>query len=249
MFLRYKRKDKPKLIKHKFNTEERKKIIRYTIPITLLGLVLPFSQIVDGILTVNILDGYLDNAISLYGLLSGVVLTIINLPVGICHGIATSTIPAISKEENLEQKNKKAAKVLMLTLVTSVVFAFAIYFFAPIIIRILFASLSEENRQTAISLLRLTAFSIVFLSILQTGNAVLIAMDSIYLPLVCLSIGVIIKTVLNILLLGDRRLNIYGGGIAIIACYFFACLVNLCMIIAKENCYARKKIANRQQNA
>lgn len=226
-----------------------KNIIRYTVPITILGLVLPFSQILDGILTVNILSRYLDNATSLYGLLSGVVLTVINLPVGICHGIATATIPAVSKEKEHSQKSKRAVGVLLLTLFLSGVFAFITYFFAPIIIRILFSSLSSKNKEIAVSLLRLTSFSIVFLSVLQTSNAVLIGMNSVYLPIFSLIVGVIIKTVLNVILLGDKRLNIYGGGVALIACYFFACLVNLIMIIAKENGYARKRTANRRQKA
>ena len=224
-----------------------KQIIKSTFPITLLGLILPFSQILDGIITVNILGRYLTNATALYGLLSGVCLTVINLPVSICHGIATVTIPTLSGER--ENPSKRAGQAFILTLAVSLPCVFFCMYFSPFIIKVLFGSLSATDKQIASGLIKTTSFAIVFLSLLQTGNAVLIGLNCPKLPIISLSVGVIIKTLLSITLLKDKRLNIYGGAIALIACYFFACLVNLILIIAKENGYARKTTVNRRQNA
>ena len=97
-------------------------------------------------------------------------------------------------------------------------------------LKILFRSLSGVERQTAINLLRLTSPCIVLLSILQTMNGVLIGKGKLYAPTFSLSVGVVIKIILEVLLLNNPKINIYGSGIAIIACYFFACLINLTMI-------------------
>ena len=48
-----------------------------------------------------------------------------------------------------------------------------------------------------------------------------------------MSIGIAVKTVLSIILISNRRLNVFGGVIALIACYFIACLINLIVINKK----------------
>ena len=45
-----------------------------------------------------------------------------------------------------------------------------------------------------------------------------------------MGVGVGVKTLLNIILLRIPSLNIYGGAMAVIACYFTITLINLIMI-------------------
>ena len=45
---------------------------------------------------VRLLRGMTENATSLYGIFSGCAITIINLPVSVCYGLAASSIPQIS---------------------------------------------------------------------------------------------------------------------------------------------------------
>lgn len=226
-----------------------KGLLKSLFPITILGLILPFSQVIDGILTVNILKNYLDNATALYGILSGVVLTIIGLPVGVCHTLASVAVPALSSEQDNQKKYKRASDLLLLTLLVSIPCAFLCYYFAPSVISLIFSNLSVSDKLIAVGLLKLTSFAIVFLSVLQTSNAILIGMNMVIAPILSTLFGCIVKVILSFYLLKDARLNIYGGGIALIACYFCACLVNLIVIVAKENGYAYKTSTNRRQNA
>ena len=108
-----------------------KLLIKTTLPITLTGLILPLSQVIDSFLTVNILSGYSASATALFGLFSGVALTVVNLPVSVCHGIATVAIPAVSKEKDLNKQNKSAAKSIFLTLAVSLPCAAICFIFAP----------------------------------------------------------------------------------------------------------------------
>ncbi len=216
------------------NKTESKPILKLltktTLPITLTGLILPFSQVIDSFLTVNILSGYTDNATALFGLYSGVALTVVNLPVSVCHGIATVAIPAVSKEKEIAKQNKSALKSVFLTLSVALPCAIVCVIFAPLIIKILFRSLIGEERQTAINLLRLTSPCVVLLALLQTMNGVLIGKGRLYAPTFSLGVGVIIKIILEVLLLKNPKINIYGSGVSLNACYFFACLINLTMI-------------------
>jgi len=211
-----------------------KTIVKNTIPITLVGIMIPLSQVLDSFLTINILGKYMQNATSVFGVLSGVVMTIINLPVSICYGLATVAIPAISGVRSQSEKDKRKNKILLLTLLFALPCSVGLALFSPLAINILFRNLAQFEKTTAINLLRLCSPCVVLLSLVQASNAILIGKGKLYTPVITLSIGVVIKTVLNLLLLSDANLNIYGGAIAIIACYFFVCLINLILLTTKR---------------
>ena len=73
-----------------------KSVLRLSIPVTLSAALLPFSALLDSVIVVRLLKGYTDQAVTLYGLFSGGAVTIINLPVSICYGIAAASVPAVS---------------------------------------------------------------------------------------------------------------------------------------------------------
>ncbi len=230
-FIRYRKKYNLRFAIDKANLKPRiRTVIKLTVPITIVGILIPLSQVIDSFLVLNILDGYLPNATSLYGLLSGVVATVIGLPVSVCYGVATVAIPAVAKSKEKESQNKNAKKTLLLTVAVALPCAVFCYIFAPFIIRFLFSGLVEQERSVAINLLRLSSPCVALLSLLQTANAVLIGKGKPYYPVMSLGLGVAVKEILNLVLLKIPKLNIYGGAIAIIACYFTVCLVNLIMI-------------------
>ena len=123
-------------------------------------------------------------------------------------------------------------KVLLLTAIFSIPCAVICYFFAPLIINILFGSLSIQDKFVAVSLLKICSPTIILLCLLQTLNAVLIAQGKFYFPTISLGVGVLVKFLVSIILLPNPKFNIYGGALGLIACYFFACLINLIMIIS-----------------
>lgn len=207
-----------------------KKIIKTTIPITLVGIILPISHVVDTFLTVNIIGQYRTDATALFGLFSGAVMTVINLPVSICFGLSAVSIPAVSSSKDEEEKDRKAKNVVLLTTVISFAFFVGCFIFAPIIINILFRSLSNEEKRLAVNLLRFTSPCILLLSLVQTLNSVLIAKGRTYIPLASLSVGVAVKILLCVVLFKRPEINIYGSAIALIACYFIVCLINLIVV-------------------
>lgn len=207
-----------------------KSIIKTTVPVTLTGIIIPLSHVIDSFLVVNILGVYRQDATALYGILSGVCMTVINLPVSVCYGVATVAIPSVSAAKTENEKLSRAKNTLYITLSLSLPCAAFCFFFSPFIINLLFKGLSAVEKGIAVSLLRLVSPCIILLSILQTANAVLIGKGKPYKPVISLTIGVAVKTLINILLLTNPKINIYGGGVALIACYFVTCLINLIMI-------------------
>ena len=226
--------------------QQAKTIIKTTIPITLIGVLLPFSQVIDSFLTVNILGAYRDDAIALYGLLGGAVMTVINLPVSICYGLATVAIPTVSASKSNEEENKNSVKVIACTIITALPCVIACFFGANIIVNILFRNLSQYEKDIVVKLLKIVSPCILTLSVLQSANAVLIGKGKLYTPVISLGIGVVIKAVLSVIFLKIPSLNIYGSGMALNACYFIVCLINLVLIFSKRVKDASKRTVNRQ---
>ncbi len=230
---------------------DAKTIIKTTVPITLVGILLPFSQVIDSILTINIISGYRNDATMLFGLLSGVVMTVINLPVSICYGIGSVAIPSISKCKTEEEKKKQSIKILVLTLIVSIPCFLGLLILSPQVISLLFRNLSSMEKNIAIKLLRLTSPCVVLLSVLQASNSVFIGSGKLYTPVVNLLIGVVVKFIISVLLLRIPSINIYGGAIAINACYFAVCMINLMLIFNKKVKNAtsypyNRKLANQE---
>ena len=223
-----------------------KTIIKNTVPITLIGIILPLSNVIDSFLVVNVLSAYRTDAVSLYGILSGVVTTVINLPVSICYGVATSAIPAVAAETDSINQRTAIKKAITLTLIFALPCTAVMAVASPLIIKILFGGLSAEEAFTAQRLLTFLSVNVTLLSLLQTLNAVLIGCGKLLSPIKSLGIGVLVKTALNLILLKIPEINIYGGAVAVIACYFTACLINLFMIFKMKVKNADKRIVNRE---
>ena len=223
-----------------------KSIVKLTVPITLIGLVIPMSQVIDSFVIVNSLSKYTSDATALYGLFSGIVLTIIHLPVSICYGISVSVIPSISGIDELEKK-KRARKSLFITLIFSVFASSFLFFFAPVVLKILFSRLSLNDFDVCVKLIKITSISIVFHSLLQTVNGILIGYGKTYSVVVGMVIAVIIKTILNLLLIPNVKFGIYGAGISLNACFFFAFLINFTLTKVKGKKHASKRCCARLQ--
>ncbi len=221
-------------------------IIKTAVPITLLGLIFPISHVADSFIIINVLNGYRSDSTALFGLFSGSATTVINLPVAICYGIATSVIPLLSSEKDEIKQEKSADRARNLTLLLSVPCTILCLIFAPLIVRILFTSLTVKEKEITINLIRIMSVNITLLSFLQTQNAVLTGKGRTYLAIIGLSVGVVVKIILSIILLQIEKLNIYGASIAVFACYFTACLVNFILDKVKVNRYEGKKSCNRQ---
>ncbi len=255
LFVIYKRKNRTSIGDFVYDKKtfftDAKIIIKTTIPITLVGILLPFSQVVDSILTINIISGYRDDATILFGLLSGVVMTVINLPVSVCYGIGSVAVPSLSKCKDENEKQRQTIKILFLTLIVSIPCFLGIAILSPQVINLLFRNLPINQKVIAIKLLRLTSPCVVFLSLLQASNSVFIGKGKLYTPVINLSIGVVSKLVISIVLLSIPSINIYGGAIALNACYFIVCVINLRLIFNKKvknatDFHYNRKLANQE---
>lgn len=246
VFIIYKKKSNNKEYNENITIESdneiKKKFISHLIPISIIGLMLPLSHVIDSFTVINLLSRYSQNATSLYGISSGIVHTIISLPVSICYTLSTVSIPIVSKLKDDQSKNKYSKRIIFYTIAIALPLALLTSVFSKQIISILFRNLALAEKVIAISLLRISSINVLLLSLLQTLNALLIAKGKLFSPSISMGIGIIIKTIITIMLVSNPLFNIYGSVIGIISCYFVCILINLIMIFGLRLRNGNKKI-------
>lgn len=209
-------------------------ILKYTIPLTLTAIAMPLSQLAESVVAVRLLRGLTSEATALYGIYSGCAVTIINLPVSVTYGLAASSVPQITplaESGNMPAAKQKAYKALLITLLVSAPAAVALYVFAPLASRIIFGSLSESERGTLITLVRIMAVCSVTQSLVQTSSACLTSLGRPVLSTVTQWVTSALRVGLVAVLIAFTPLSIKGAAWAANCAYLVATLLNFCYII------------------
>ncbi len=217
------------------NRQIIKQIICISLPIALGGLIMPITLMIDSSLIVKILCKTFsqDVATNLYGLQSGVVGSISNLPVVASVAVATAVLPKISKEhanksENISLSVKSA---MHLVLLISLPIAICFYIFSEQIITFLYQkTFSKEQIYICIKLLKIASINIVFLSVAQVSASILQGLGKVKIPLYTTLIGSVIKIIMLVVLVNAPEINIYGAEISDIICYGVIMIINMIII-------------------
>ncbi len=110
MFTLYRRAKEGEKVENEGGRVATKAILRLSIPLTFSAILLPLSALLDSVLAVRLMGEYASDAVALYGLFSGGAVTVINLPVSICYGIAAASVPAVAVAKAKEEVYAQAKK-------------------------------------------------------------------------------------------------------------------------------------------
>ncbi len=166
-----------------------------------------------------------EQAIDLYGRLTGKYVTLTTLPIAISTALATAVLPSIAASVALKDERATKAKVntsLRLTMIISVPAAIGMGALANQILYLLFPSYPEGG-----DLLAIGAISIIFLSLSQIETGVLQGIGRIYVPAFSALIGALCKIPLNYVLIAIPSINVRGAVISTIGCYVVAAGLNM----------------------
>ena len=227
-------KNRPRLPLFKEKSIDASSILKYTIPLTLTAIAMPLSQLAESVVAVRLLRGMTTEATALYGIYSGCAVTIINLPVSVTYGLAASSVPQISplaESGNMSAAKKKAYKALLITLLVSAPAAVGLYIFAPLAAKIIFGSLSQAERGTLVTLVRIMAVCSITQSLVQTSSACLTSLGKPVLSTVTQWVTSLLRVGLLAVLLTATPLGINGAAWAANCAYLVATLLNIWYII------------------
>lgn len=225
-----------------------KSILMLSIPISLASIITAVNRVIDtATITRGIeiafaggipayagkaaiprptVDQLSDYAIILAGRLSKSD-TLINMPLALNVAFSTVLVPAISGA--LAKGDKEGAS-------NKITYSFLISILLILPCAIGYIALAEPiykliypNAYLGSDLLALMAISMVFGALIQTMSGALQGLGKVLVPAIGLVAGCIIKIILNIVLIRQTSINIYGAAISSIACQMAAFAV--CYII------------------
>lgn len=209
-------------------------LLTIAIPITITACIIPLAQFIDSALMVKrMMVSGLDKetATSLYGIFSGMVIRLINIPTALAQSISMSLVPAVAAAKALE--NEKGIRYQSST---GIRFAFLIGFPCAIGMSVLakeilgffyVETLTPERLQTASELLTFSALTVVLFTVVQATSSILQGLHKPKIPMYTMIAGVTCKVVLNYFLIAIPGLNIHGGPYASIVCYTVVMVPNL----------------------
>lgn len=200
-----------------------KRLMSIALPVTIGASVVPLMGLIDAALINNQLmsTGYTQEAArSLYGVLTGVVNTLVNMPAVLTVALCMSLVPAIAEchaKKHYGAIKNRTGTAMKLSMIVGLPCAIGLFALAQPIINLLYPSI--ENTQIAVELLQMMCLSVIFLAMVQTSTGIMQGMGKPVVPVINLLIGAAIKIVMSLIFIRMPVLNIKGAALGSIACY------------------------------
>ena len=212
-------------------------ILAAALPVMAASALLPLSQMADSVVIVRLLSRYTARAVALYGLFSGGAVALVNLPATVCYGLGAASVPAVSAacaRGEWEEGRNRAFFALGITLLLSVPCAVGLFVLARPVVALLYGSLSAEDAETLVTLVRLSSVSAATLAGVQTLSACLTGMGRAKCAALSMLAAVTVKFLLQWLLVGNPAFSVGGAAIASNACYRVAFFLDLVYTVKKK---------------
>lgn len=204
-----------------------KNILNVSVPISLSALIATISKNIDSVTIIKGLKskiGY-ELAKKQYGILSGKVDTLINLPLSFCMAIATALLPSIAATNgNIKEREKRINHAFLLEMYISIPSMLVLMVFSNQILGMLFPNAKDGGE-----LLTISAISILFITIEQIANNILHAIGKTKVPVISIILGVISKAILNYTLVPKTDF-VFGGtkgaAVATVVCHIITSMTS-----------------------
>lgn len=210
------------------------KILKQSLPITLMASVFPLILVFDSMVIINLLTAAgndNETATQLFGIQSGAVHTLINLPAVLGVALATAVVPTVTsllKQKKTDELREKCAFAVKLIFVLSVFFVGFFIAFSGHIIDLLYHNAFKDNAEhfeIARNLLKIESAMIVLMGISQVFTAQLQASDRSKYPLIALGIGGAAKVAFELAFI-TTPVGIYAVSISNVLCFLIAAVIN-----------------------
>lgn len=208
-----------------------KTILSVSIPISLSSLMSVITKNIDAITVVSGLKTFMTEASAKiqYGILAGKVDALTAVPLSLNIAFATALVPTIASAKavgDMRTARERTELSLLITILIGLPCTVGMFIFAPQILNLLF-----PNANRGELLLQISSLTIIFSVLIQTVNAGLQGIGKIMVPATALGIGVIVKYILNLILIKNPSIGVYGAGIASLCCNVVVFLIGITVLI------------------
>lgn len=207
-----------------------KNILSVSIPMSLSSILTSINRNVDSMTVKRGLETFMskEQALKEYGILSGKVDTLVNLPLSFNIAFATALVPAITSaitKGDRKTATKRVSFSLLVTMLIGLPCMIGMIIFSQPILDLLFPNANEGA-----FILQISALVIIFMVLEQTVNGALQGLGKIMVPTIALLIGVIIKFILNLVLVKIPTIGTAGAAFATVVCHAVAFMIGFIVL-------------------
>ena len=213
-----------------------KKIVVFSIPITIGGSIMPVMNVIDTFIVMDRLQaaGFShETATSLLGQLKGMAGAFINLPQVFTIALAASLVPAISEsiaKNDFGGASRKSELAIRLSLLIGLPAAFGLFILADPIMKLMYPAEPASLGMV----LRYLSTAVIFLTLVQTMTGILQGMGKERIPVISLIVGAVAKFAVSYTLTSVPFINIRGAAIGTVAGYAVSAFLNLTAIVKHQ---------------
>lgn len=213
-----------------------KRIIVFSVPITIGGSIMPVMSVLDTFIVMDRLQsaGFsYEAATSLFGQLKGMAGAFINLPQVFTIALAASLVPSISESlarNDSDSARRKTELAIRISLIIGLPAAFGLFILAGPIMKLMYPA-EPASLGTA---LRYLSMAVIFLTMAQTMTGILQGMGKERVPVTNLIIGALVKVAVSYTLTSVPVINIRGAALGTVAGYAVSSTLNLAAIIKEQ---------------
>ena len=214
-----------------------RRIVMISIPITLGACIVPLASTIDSAMLKNLMTGTgiisAGDATVLYGIYSGMVITMINVPTALAMAMSTNLVPSIAAGMARNDRAfvaREAGTGLRIASVVGFPCSVGMSLLSRPIIFLCYGDSAKYNFDQLMlggSLLEVSALTIILFTMVQATSGILQGAGKQKIPMLTLAAGVVCKITLNAVLVSQPGINIHGAPIASLTCYTVSMVPNL----------------------
>ena len=210
-------------------------IILIAIPISIGACIVPLANTIDSYMLVNIMKGYMadEEALIRYGVYSGLVLPLINVPTALAMAMSINLVPAIATGVALNDQDhirRESATGLRFASLIGLPCSVGMSMLAEPILSVLYLGsgrYTPEQIHLGGELLTYSALTIILFTQVQATSGILQGLKKQRIPMYTLLLGVVMKVALNYTLVRIPNFDIHGAPLASLLCYTVSMVPNL----------------------
>ena len=222
-----------------------KRLLSIALPITMSSVALNLTSIIDAFSIINAMKTFTTTELAeiAYGNYSTLAVTMAHLPSAFIQPIASSLTPALTasvaamrnastEEERIARKAnsmKTMHSCLKFSSMISIPCAIGMAILAGPILSLLFKD--PISVASAAPLLSILSIGVFFTSLLTISTSILQSFGLQRKTIISMYSGVLLKLILNLILISNPSVGIYGAPIATVCGYFTMASINFCFII------------------
>lgn len=222
-----------------------KRMLSIALPITMSSVALNLTGIIDAFSIINAMKTFTATEVAevAYGNYSTLAVTMAHLPSAFIQPIASSLTPTLtaalaamrnaSSEDERAVKKASAMKImhscLKFSSIISIPCAIGMSVLSGPILALLFKN--PVSVASAAPLLSILAIGVFFTAMLTISTSILQSFGLQRKTMISMYSGVLVKLILNMVLISNPSIGIYGAPIATVCGYFTMASINFCFII------------------